>query len=145
MISYFPMRIKLSCRNCGTSEQKNNQKKEIISHTYALRLERHWELAIVIVISNDFSRSPFIKSRCSHANSITDYNLIVLNKSILQSRKSVFHAPRNPSVKSSSNLQYLSIQFYRDFKTHSFLLRLESKASQQMKVHGNSLGLPVFL
>ena len=68
-----------------------------------MRVERHWESAIVNVISHDFSRSPFIKSRCSHANSITDYNLIVLNKSILQRRKSVFHAPRNPSLNSSSN------------------------------------------
>ena len=86
------------------SKQKKKQSEIRNYITYLCNVvERNRELTVVNLISNDFSRSPFTKSKRSHANLVSDYNLIVLSKLILLSWKSVFHALRNPSVNSNSN------------------------------------------
>ena len=90
------------------------------SHIYALLVKRNCESTVVNVISSDFSRSPFTKSKFNHAN-LDDYNLIVLNELILQKRKSVFDTLSVLQEIQVRSLKYLSIHFCRDFKLHSFL------------------------
>lgn len=112
MASHFSVCTKLRL----VRGKNNSRKKEIISHIYGLRVKRNWESTVVKVISNDFSRSPVTKSKFSHANLVTDYNLIFLKKLILQ--KLVFQILRNQSVNS------VCIQFHRDLKLYSFLFKL---------------------
>lgn len=108
MASYFSVCTKLRL----VRGKKKSEKRNYITYLWV----GNWKSAVVKVISSDFSRSPVTKSKFSHANLVTDYNLIFLKKLILQ--KLVFQILRNQSVNS------VCIQFRRDLKLHSFLFKL---------------------
>ena len=93
-----------------------------------MHFKGNWESTVVNVIYNDFSWSLFIKSKCSPANLVTDYNIIVLNKLILQNRKLLVYTLPNPSVNSGSSFAIFNYYLSRDFKLRSFLFSYKLEA-----------------